>query len=142
MLKTFAPRDWFRERGALGHLSFCGPTQVWPIWLLVWKALKYAPLVCSALSKYIFCCADFGSTIALDLEKKLKPFLHSSKGQMALGYFLGIYSAFGSSEVLFVKFSRFLAFLVGLLFGYKDFQAGLCCLPRKYRLAVDLITCT
>jgi len=25
-------RDGFRERGALGHLSFWGPTQVGPIW--------------------------------------------------------------------------------------------------------------
>jgi len=47
-----------------------------------------------------------------------------------------------SSEVLFVKFPRFLAFLVGFFFGYTDFHAGPCCLPRKYRLAVDLITCT
>ena len=60
-------RDGFRERGALGHLSFWGPTQVWPIWPFVWKAWKYAPLVCSAPSKSIFCGADFGSTIALDL---------------------------------------------------------------------------
>jgi len=60
-------RDGFRERGALGHLSFWGPTQVWPIWPFVWKAWKYAPLVCSAPAKSIFCGADFGSTIALDL---------------------------------------------------------------------------
>jgi len=30
------------------------------------------------LQKYIFCGADFGSTIALDLQQKSKPFLHSS----------------------------------------------------------------
>ena len=28
-------RDGFRERGALGHLSFWGPTQVCPIWPFV-----------------------------------------------------------------------------------------------------------
>ena len=76
------------------HLNFCGPTQVWPIWPFVWKAWKYAPLVCSAHSKSIFCGADFVSTIALDLQHKLKPFLHSSIEQMTLGSFLGIYSSF------------------------------------------------
>jgi len=30
-----ASRDGFRERGALGHLSFWGPTQVCPIWLFL-----------------------------------------------------------------------------------------------------------
>ena len=40
------------------------------------------------------CGADFGSTIALNLQQRLKPFLHSSKKQMALGSFLGIYSSF------------------------------------------------
>jgi len=29
--------------------------------------------------KSVFYCANFGSTIALDLQQKLKPFLHSSK---------------------------------------------------------------
>jgi len=135
-------RDGFRERGALDHLSFWGPAQVWPISPFVWKAWTYAPLACSAPSKYIFCGADFGSTIALDLQQKLKPFLHSSKEQMALGFFLEFIALSCSSEVLFVKFPRFLAFLVGLFLGYKDFYAGPCCLPRKYRLAVDLITCT
>jgi len=49
--------DGFRERGALGHLSFWGPTQVWPIWPFVWKAWKYAPLMCSASSKfYLLLC--------------------------------------------------------------------------------------
>jgi len=31
-------RDGFRERGALGYLNFCGPTQVWLIWPFVGKA--------------------------------------------------------------------------------------------------------
>jgi len=38
-------RGGFRECGALDHLSF------WPIWPFVWKAWKYAPLMCSDLSK-------------------------------------------------------------------------------------------
>jgi len=42
----------------------------------------------------IFCCANFGSTIALDLQEKLQPFIHSSKEQTALRSFLGIYSSF------------------------------------------------
>jgi len=37
------PRDGFRERWPLDHLSFWGPTQVWPIWPFVWKAWKCAP---------------------------------------------------------------------------------------------------
>ena len=57
-------RDWFEQRGTLGHLSFWGTTQVWPIWLFVWKAWRYA------LEKSIFCCADFGSTIALGLQQR------------------------------------------------------------------------
>jgi len=28
---------------------------------------------------FIFCGADFGSAIALELQQKLKPFLHSSQ---------------------------------------------------------------
>jgi len=42
---------------------------------------------------FIFGSADFGSTIALDLQQKLKPFLHSSQ-QMAMRSFLAIYSSF------------------------------------------------
>jgi len=42
-------RHGFRERGALGHLCFWGPTQVlWPIWPFGWKAWKYGPLTCRA----------------------------------------------------------------------------------------------
>jgi len=41
-------RDGFRERGALGHFSFWGSTQMWPIWSLVFKAWKYVPLTCNA----------------------------------------------------------------------------------------------
>jgi len=52
----------------------------------------------------IFCCANFGSTFALDVQQKLKPFLHSTKEQMALLSFLGILALSCSSEVLFVTF--------------------------------------
>jgi len=53
------------------------------------------PLLCVVPpQESIFCCADFGSKIALDLQQKLKHFLHSSKEQMALQSFLGIYSSF------------------------------------------------
>jgi len=62
--------------------------------------------------KYIFCGADFGSTIALDLQQKLKPFLHPSQKQIAMRSFLGIYSSFvyfGSSlRYIFVISSVFL----------------------------------
>jgi len=40
-----AKRDGFGERGALGHLTFLGPTQLWPIWKFVWNAGKYASYV-------------------------------------------------------------------------------------------------
>jgi len=46
-------RDGFRDRRAKGHLSFWGPTQVWPIWPFGWKAWKYVSLTCSAPSKNI-----------------------------------------------------------------------------------------
>ena len=89
----------------------------------------------------IFCCTDFGSALVLDVQQKLKPFLHSTKEQMAL-LSLEFIALSCSSEVLFVKFPWFVAFFVGLFFGSIHFHAGPCCRPRKYRLAVDLITCT
>jgi len=42
-------------------------------------------------AKSIFCCAKFSSTIALDLQQKLKPVLHSSKEQMTMRSFLRIF---------------------------------------------------
>jgi len=44
--------------------------------------------------KYSFCGGDFGSTTALDLQEKLKPFLYSSQDQIAMRLFLGIHSSF------------------------------------------------
>ena len=59
------------------------------------------PLLCVvSAQKSIFCCADFGSTITLDLQQKLKPFLYSSKEQMLFLEFIALSC---SSEVLFVK---------------------------------------
>jgi len=55
--KNTTIRDGFRERGALGHLAFWGPTQVWPIWPFVWKAWKYARFICGSSSKtYLLLC--------------------------------------------------------------------------------------
>ena len=52
-------------------------------------------LLCVVPSQnFIFCCADFGSAIALDLHQKLKPFPHSSKEQMVLRSFLRMYNFF------------------------------------------------
>jgi len=48
----------------------------------------------STHSKSIFCGSDFGSTIALDFELKLKTFLRSSHNQLTMRSILGIYSAF------------------------------------------------
>jgi len=88
------PRDGFKESGTPGRLSFWSPTQVWPIWPFV-LSVKVCPCyVRCLLKKSIFCCADFGSAIALDLQQKLKPFLHFSKEQMALRSFLRIYNSF------------------------------------------------
>jgi len=61
--------------------------------------------------KSIFCYVDFGSTIALDLQEKLKPFLYSSQEQMAMRSFLEYIALSCSSEVLFIKFPVFLTFL-------------------------------
>jgi len=45
------------------------------------------------------------------------------------------------SEVIFVKFPRFLAFFVGLFFGNIHFHAGSPWCPQKYPLVVDLMSC-
>jgi len=46
------------------------------------------PVLCVGLpQKSLFCGADFGSTFALDLQQKLKPFLHSSQEPMAIRSF-------------------------------------------------------
>ena len=64
------------------------------------------PLVCVLHPQNsIFCCAaDFGSTFGLDVQQKLKPFLHSSKEQRNCDLFLEFVTLSCSSEVLFVKF--------------------------------------
>jgi len=54
------------------------------------------------LKNFIFCGADFGSAIALNLQYKSKPLLHSSQQQMTMRSFLGIYSFSCSTEVLFI----------------------------------------
>ena len=62
-------RDRFRERGDLGHLSFCGPTSHSSVTYLsvCLKRVKICPsYVYCLLPKSIFCGADIGSTIALD----------------------------------------------------------------------------
>jgi len=43
---------------------------------------------------FVFCGADFGSTIALNLQQKLECLLYSSQQQMSMRSFLGIYSFF------------------------------------------------
>jgi len=102
-------RDGFRERGALDHHRFWGPMQVWPIWSLVLKTWKYATLTCITPQNLIFCGADFGSTIALDLRQKLKLLLHSSQKQMAMRSFRGIYGS--SLRYISVIFSVFCGFI-------------------------------
>jgi len=61
-------RDRFRECGALGHLSFWGPTQCDLFDRLSGKR-ESMPLLCVVRpQKSMFCGSDFGSTIALDLN--------------------------------------------------------------------------
>jgi len=58
------------------------------------KSVKVCPsYVWGPLNDLFFCGADFGSTTALDLQQKLKPFLHSFLEQMAMRSFLGIYGS-------------------------------------------------
>ena len=92
-MDSVTSRDGFRERAALGRLSF-GVLRRCDLFGRLSEKRISMPLLCvGPPQKSIFCCADFGSTIALDLQQKLKPFLHSSEKQMALQSFLGIYSS-------------------------------------------------
>ena len=69
-----------RRRDLFGHLS---------------EKRESMALLCSGPpQRSIFCGADFGSTTALDLQQKLKPFLHSSLEQLVMLSFLGIYGSF------------------------------------------------
>jgi len=102
-LRCGTRRDRFSERVVLGHLSFWDPTKVGPIWSLVLKR-ESMPLLCVVSPKiYTFCGADFGSTIAFDLQQKLKPFLTFFSKTMAVRSSLGIYSSLCSSG-LFLQF--------------------------------------
>jgi len=94
------------------------------------------------LQKYIFCGADFGSTIALDLQQKLKLYLHSCQEQMAMQSFPGILSSRVVDKFSSLNFRDFKRFFEGLIFGCIHFHARPCFRPRKYRLVVDLISCT
>jgi len=87
-------RDGFRERGALGHLSFGAPSRCDLFGRLSEKRESMTLLCIAPPQKYIFCCGNFGSTFALNVQQKLKPFQHSSQEQTALRSFLGIYSSF------------------------------------------------
>jgi len=68
-------RDGFMGRGALGHLSFRGPKQVWPIWPFVWKAWTYAPLMFSASSKIYLLLCRLWFYIGLKSSTEIKAFL-------------------------------------------------------------------
>ena len=90
----FVGRDGFRQREALGHLGFRATYRCDQCGYLSEKR-ESVPLVCAVPpQKYIFCCVNFCSTTALDLQQKLKVFLHSSAEQMAWRSFLRIYSSF------------------------------------------------
>jgi len=63
-----------------------------------------------APQKSVFCGASNSTIACLDLQQKLKPFLHSSQEQMEMRIVLEFIALFCSSEVLFVKFPWFLFF--------------------------------
>jgi len=87
-------RDGFRGCRALGHLSFGAPSRC-DLFGRLSEKRESTPLLCVAPpQKYIFCCTDFGSTFALNVQQNLKLFLHSSQEQTALRSFIGIYSSF------------------------------------------------
>jgi len=72
-------RHGFRERGAWAILVFVVPRRCGLFDRLSEKRESMPLPSVVPTPKSIFCYADFGSTIALDLQQKLKPFLHSSK---------------------------------------------------------------
>jgi len=105
-------RDGFRERGAVGHLCFSGPTQVWPIWLIVLKAWNYVPVMCNATSKFyrLWCRHWFYDCLRSSTEIKAFPISFSTtNGQF--NFFLEFIAFSSGWEVLFVTFPWFLAFL-------------------------------
>jgi len=67
---------------------------VWPIWSLVLKSESTPLFHVSLPQNFIFFGADFGSTIALNLQQKLERLLRTSQQQMSMRSFLGIYSFF------------------------------------------------
>ena len=87
-------RDGFKERGALGHLSFGAPRKCDLFGRLSEKHKSMTLSWVVPFQKSIFCGSDIGSTIALDLQHKLKTFLRSFQKQKAMRSFLGIYYAF------------------------------------------------
>jgi len=65
-------------------------------------------LMCVVLpQKCIFCGTNFVSTIALDLQHKLKTCLHSSHKQIAMRAFHGFYSSYVYLRNIFVNFRDF-----------------------------------
>ena len=68
-------RDGFRECGALGNLSFGAPSRC-DLFGRLFEKREHMPLLCVVPpQKCIFCCADFGSTFALNVQQKLKPWV-------------------------------------------------------------------
>jgi len=81
--------------------------------------------------KSIFYCADFGSTIAVNLQQKLKPFLYSSKKQMALQPFLEIYSFFVYFRNSFRWISVISSVFIRFVFRIYTFSCGTVLPPSK-----------
>jgi len=113
-------------------------------WIGSLKHFWKLALMCSAPQKSIFCGADFVLRLpclrsSTDIER-LSYILLKNKWKCDL--FREFIALSYSSEVLFVKFSWFLALFVDLFFGYIHFHVGPCCYSWKYHLVVNLISCT
>jgi len=93
--------------------------------------------MCSAFSQISILWCRYWFYDCLDLQQKLKSFLHSSQETNGMRSFLEFMALSCSSEV---KFPWFLAFFVSCFFGYIHFHAGSCCRPQRYRLVLDQIT--
>jgi len=134
------PRDGFRERGALGHLSFGAPSRCDLSGCLSEKCERM-PLLCVAPPQTSLLLCQLWFYICLKCSTEIKAFPTFFKNKRHCDLFLEFIALSCNSEVLFVKFPWVLAFFVGLFIGCIHFHVGPCCCPWKYRLAVNLMTC-
>jgi len=81
--------------------------------------------MCLPFQKSTFCGADFGPTIVLDLQQKLKPFLHYSQEQMVIRSLLGICSSFVWFRSSLRETSVISSVSCGFIFRIYTFSCGI-----------------